>query len=151
MLLIWIRFACKINGYIGRTFIVHQQVHSTEVMSKYQPRISLKGHLNLPSDDYGCQLYQIIIGAEEREGECESLMTEIEQFRSKKATLKLGYHSLVPQSIAQQTLMVVCDACGCFLSASDSDERIAEHVKGTLHNGVVAVRQKINHLHVRFT
>lgn len=78
-------------------------------------------------------------------------MTEIEQLRSKKASLELEYRSLVPQSIAQQTLMIVCDVCGSFLSSLDSGERIAEHVKGNLHSGVAAVRQKINHLQVRFT
>ena len=78
-------------------------------------------------------------------------MTDIEQLKSKKAALELEYHSLVPQSIAQQTLMIVCDVCGSFLSALDSEKQIAKHVKGSLHSGVVAVRQKINHLQVRFT
>ena len=78
-------------------------------------------------------------------------MTDIEQLKSKKATLELEYHSLVPQSIAQQTLMIVCDACGSFLRALDSEKQIAKHVKSSLHSGVVAVRQKIKHLQVRFT
>lgn len=93
----------------------------------------------------------IHVGAEDKEDECQSLMTDIEKLKSKKAALELEYHSLVPQTIAQQTLMIVCDICGSFLSALDSEKQIAKHVQGSLHSGVVALRQKLNHLQVRFT
>ena len=73
-------------------------------------------------------------------------MTKVEKLKSEKISLEAGYHSLVPPHVAQQDLMVVCDVCGSFLRASDSEDRFVVHIKSKTHSSIVAIREKIKHL-----
>uniref|UniRef100_A0A7S3GF10 Uncharacterized protein n=1 Tax=Palpitomonas bilix TaxID=652834 RepID=A0A7S3GF10_9EUKA len=50
--------------------------------------------------------------------------------------------------IFHQQKLRVCDICGAFLSATDSDKRLADHFGGKLHIGYLQVRNKVEEVKV---
>ncbi|XP_058062853.1 putative RNA-binding protein Luc7-like 2 isoform X1 [Anopheles bellator] len=78
--------------------------------------------------------------------ESMKLMSEIEEFRSKKNRAEQEYRSSIPASTYQQQKLRVCEVCSAYLGIHDNDIRLADHFGGKLHLGFLAIREKLAEL-----
>jgi len=70
------------------------------------------------------------------------LMAEVEEIEKRKnvaVQMKLNAKQTV---LGNQQKLRVCDICGAFLSATDSEKRLQDHYEGKVHLGFKAIREK---------
>lgn len=92
------------------------------------------------------------LGCQGKVDEAQTLMTEVEQLKEERTSLKRGnlpmhwIQARAEMGAAQEKQMEVCDVCGAFLIVNDVQQRVEDHLMGKQHVGYGKLKAALDEL-----